>query len=419
MTKLIKTSLTLTLLGSGLAGIAHGATRTASSCDRSAVQTAIDAAADGDTVTVPAGTCTWTSAVTLSNKTITLKGAGSDAGGTKILYGGGGHTLISVDAGSKTGKTDISGFWLQGGDANYWGGMSMEITGPAAWKNLRVHHMVFDDNKNWALRVNAATYGVIDHCTFQGAAHGITLTGRGKSDWSTPLVLGSADFFFIEDNTFKMNDDYGNTGRAAVDWVQGGRLVIRHNSLTANFVETHDRARSGSTFASANAWEIYENTFSTGTTKWKGIDLSAGTGVVWRNTFNGDWMVPIGAMDYKKTQWSSHPNVAACDGNDPVDQNVPGQSGWHCQYQIGSQGEGPSATSYPAYIWNNTVSGGKGSSGMVVTDNAGNLQAGRDYVNNGTTAKPGYTPYTYPHPLTQASSSAPSLTAPSNLRITP
>jgi hypothetical protein len=412
MTKLIKTSLTLTLLGSSLAGIAHGATRTASSCDRSAVQTAIDAAADGDTVTVPAGTCTWTSAVTLSNKTIALRGAGSDAGGTKILYGGGGHTLISVDAGSKTGKTDISGFWLQGGDANYWSGTAMQINGPAGWKNLRIHHMVFDGNSQWAIRGNAATYGLIDHCTFKGSSHGINLSGRGKTDWSTPLNLGTADFFFIEDNTFSFNDDYGSTGRAAVDWVDGGRIVVRYNKLVSNFIETHDRARSGGSIASANAWEIYKNNFSTGTNKWKGLDITAGTGVIWGNVLTGDYTIPIGAMDYKSFDSRS---ILPCDGADPLDQNVPGQTGWRCQYQIGTQGEGPTVINYPAYLWSNTYNGA--STDMKCTNGCQHLQAGRDYINNGSTPKPNYSPYTYPHPLT-SSGTVIQLSPPANLRIT-
>ena len=55
------------------------------SCSREDVQSAIYSASDGDTVTVPAGT--WSAAVKINNKTITLRGAGSGVGGTTIAYG--------------------------------------------------------------------------------------------------------------------------------------------------------------------------------------------------------------------------------------------------------------------------------------------------------------------------------------------
>src|SRR5262249_9792476 len=152
---------------------------------------------------------------------------------------------------------------------------------------------------------------------------------------------------------FKFDDNYGATGHPAVDWVNGGRLVIRNNTFVNSLLETHDRARNGSG-ASANAWEIYNNTFRADTNKWKGLDISAGTGVVWGNTLTGDYTIPIGGIDYKTVDPRGIP---ACDGSDPADQNTPGESGWRCQYQIGSQGEGATAIGYPAYLWNNTANG--------------------------------------------------------------
>ncbi len=56
----------------------HAATVVAASCSRADVQTAIDAAIAGDTVTVPAGTCTWTSPVTITDKALTLTGSRPD-----------------------------------------------------------------------------------------------------------------------------------------------------------------------------------------------------------------------------------------------------------------------------------------------------------------------------------------------------
>ncbi len=48
----------------------------------------------------------------------------------------------------------------------------------------------------------------------------------------------------------------------------------------------------------------------------------------------------------------------------------------------------------PTYIWNNTLNG----SYRAIGDTSVHIVEGRDYYNN--TCKPGYSPYTYPHPLT-------------------
>jgi len=385
-------NVSLLLLGTAvLSEPGLAATITASSCSQTAVQSAISSAADGDVVSVPAGSCTWSAAVSV-NKPITLKGAGATASGTKITYGGTGHPLINIDPGNKTGYVGVSGFWLVGGDSNNWNGNAIVLNGPSGWKNVRIHENVFENNYPWTMFVSGSTHGLIDNNTFRGRAYGMKVYGNGARDWSTPLTLGTADFLFVENNAFEYDDFYGSTGVPAVDMNNGGRVVFRNNKLTHSFFETHDKARSG--LVSANAYEIYNNTFAAGTNKWKGVDLTAGTGVVWGNTFTGDWTIPIGAMDYKTFDPRS---VKRCDGNDPADQNVAGESGWRCQYQIGTQGEGASAVSYPLYVWSNTKNGQAAQ--MQCSDGCTHIKSGRDYINNGTTPKAEYKPFQYPHPL--------------------
>jgi hypothetical protein len=59
-----------------LAASAGAATIPATSCSDAHVQSAINTAAAGDTVTVPAGNCTWTTTVTITSKRLVLQGAG-------------------------------------------------------------------------------------------------------------------------------------------------------------------------------------------------------------------------------------------------------------------------------------------------------------------------------------------------------
>jgi len=75
------------------------ATITAANCSSAAVQAAIDAAVDGDTVVIPNGTCAWTSGVTISGKGIKLRGGGSG----RIIARS--TSSVTVGAGSKTFAT--------------------------------------------------------------------------------------------------------------------------------------------------------------------------------------------------------------------------------------------------------------------------------------------------------------------------
>ncbi len=190
----------------GICSVANqswAATINVSSCSQSAVQTAINSASNGDTVTVPAGSCSWAGAVTITNKTITLQGAGSGTNGTVINYSGGSHTLLSIKAGSQTGRMDVSGFRFVGCDTsyqshNYWDAMHITFEGPDGWRNLRVHHSLFTHTCTMRPDIagDSGTEGLIDHNTFEGSGSAIILSGRGAADWSTPVNFGSAGFFF-------------------------------------------------------------------------------------------------------------------------------------------------------------------------------------------------------------------------------
>jgi hypothetical protein len=79
MTRLIKWLLLVVafLLNPLFGREAQANTINAVSCNTRDVQTAINSAAEGDTVIIPAGTCTWTTGVTVIGKGIVIKGAGS------------------------------------------------------------------------------------------------------------------------------------------------------------------------------------------------------------------------------------------------------------------------------------------------------------------------------------------------------
>jgi hypothetical protein len=200
---------------------------------------------------------------------------------------------------------------------------------------------------------------LIDNNTFTGSSGVMHLYGNGDEDFENPVDFGGPDMLFIEDNVFDMV--YGSGGEApAIDYDEGGSVVFRHNTLNNSYFENHDRCRSSLT--SARAFEIYNNTFNVDGNKWKAIDLSSGDGVIFDNTFNGDWSVPIGV--YKSRE-------DTCDL--PADE-VPGAI-------------------EPIYVWDNTADGE--TTELECTSSAD--ACAEMTIANGT-ERPGYTPHTYPHP---------------------
>src|SRR5437762_2417812 len=89
---------------------AAGATITAASCNQVDVQNAVNLAQNGDVVQVPAGTCAWTSYITLNG--VTLRGSGS---GRIISYS---EPFQTVGTGIKTftlGSSDGGATWSGAG----------------------------------------------------------------------------------------------------------------------------------------------------------------------------------------------------------------------------------------------------------------------------------------------------------------
>lgn len=110
-----------------ISGYCHSATVNAESCSLAHVQAAVDSANRGDTVSVPAGACTWTDHL-LVTKAISLQGSGKteDANGTRITIAnttvwrspyisdsGADCGLNMGDSGSNNPEGII--FWIQNG----------------------------------------------------------------------------------------------------------------------------------------------------------------------------------------------------------------------------------------------------------------------------------------------------------------
>jgi hypothetical protein len=372
---------------------ANAASIVAPSCSRSDVQGAINKASTGDTVRVPPGNCTWTEAVEIPNtKKLLLQGAGI---GITVLTASSPDYLIQLNqSGSHvTGFELVNGYILTDGDG---------------W---RIDHCKFTSNSGGegifvsGQRETAHPTGLIDHCIFINT-HVLVCGWAGLTAnalWSQPLSLGSGqNVVYVEDCTFTYNV-FGN----AIDSNYGGRFVFRYNTLNDVYVEAH--SVQGDNRASRK-WEIYNNTFNQkNRAMWVPMFLRGGTGVVFNNVLTGSWTSPGIALDNVRS-CEARGVSGKCDGSSPWDGNQPGGNGYPCRDQIGRSTDTylwsaakpyPPQALDPAYAWNNKL----GASNVLFfqhncSQSAAHIQSGRDFFNN--VAKPGYTSYTYPHPLIQA-----------------
>jgi len=401
-------------------------------CQHDDVQSAIDAATDGTTVQIAAGSCVWPLHVGWSDKNIIVKGAGIDK--TVITTTGQFSWYIGANA---TGKAHfrLSGMTLAGNITN----AAIAITtegNPGVNSGWRVDHIKFNfpTGERRGVTVRGVTYGVIDHNDFlwsNGVAVGVAAfnasdacvspptNAEGNFASSQPLDLGTANAIYVEDNTFTSQ---GAPMIVYDDSAGGGRMVFRYNTVNGGFVYSHwTRGCEVGGFIH----EIYNNTFI-GNADYNdyAVRLESGTGVMFNNTVRSyQTLPPYVVLDDRRAGGSGEASLPfnACDGNQAWDGNKgdPVAPGWPCFGQIGrSPGKslaasiaGDKQVSAPFYFWNNGLeltcaSGGACTDVLSVwATPAAYVKASPhpngevDYVMNGKTPKPGYTPFTYPHPL--------------------
>ena len=247
-------------------------------------------------------------------------------------------------------------------------------------------------------------------------------TGGAIANWETPSKWGNTDTngdqnLYIEDNTL-INVNEG------IDVDDDGRAVIRHNSITNSGTETHGVDTSG--LMGGRYIDYDHNTFIRDTT-WPGGNCPAGytmnmqsfIGIRGGTAIIHDNVIP----DINDMAWGDKPEVSffleeirRADGLYPCWMGgypAPHNTGWGWingtgnSYTYGDKSGTGTQDIEPIYLWNNTGAGNYASPARVeYTPNVCGamapsvvdfVQPGRDYYLS--TAKPGYTPYAYPHPL--------------------
>jgi hypothetical protein len=357
---------------------------------------------------------------------------------TTITANGNGGGLFSLHE-STVGNVDFSGLLFNGTPGASGGYLVLAYT--TGGKPILVHDCWFQFSNNNETIDSNTNRGVVWNCSFDGSSGnpGSLKTGGSVrikdpngtnigNSWSTASTWGSADAtgtgaLYVETCDF-------HTTIAACDIDDYGRMVWRYNLMDHAAYGTHGADTSA---VGQRYFEYYNNTGnysgrSDGTTfnmgnGWIGL-VRGGTFVCHDNTLTAmttgtDYHqsdIHMTVMDLQRATGGAR----ACWGAGTTAGSLypfPRQCGFGYVTGSGTDGKGESVNpagvyvgdSEPIYIWNNsrtlTVSlsdfgvGGSGEcpASPVPEVTSDYIASGRDYK---TIAKPGYTPYTYPHPLT-------------------
>jgi hypothetical protein len=322
--KLIRNALggLLLSLAFGLAAPHAGAQVNAASCNASDVQTAINSATNGQTVNVPAGTCTWAAQVVNSGNGVTLSGQtvctpNGTPGTSGYSISCTDSTVINLNANqalnmsncSATSFCRVTGFTFV---AQYVtnGGANLQMSGTHGQVSFRFDHNHFimpnGAGSNYVLALNDG-YGLADDNYFQDTnstapgsavmALGGDFNTHGYLNWNDPTMLGTNQAIYLENNYYSTS--YTNS-EGFFDGYFGVKVVARYNTIIGNKIGGWHGTDSGN-MRSGVYGEIYDNyvTNSSGTTMNIGV-MRGGTMLFWNNAIGGSSQWNSVTMEYNR-----------------------------------------------------------------------------------------------------------------------
>ncbi len=285
----------------------HPKTIKAVSCNTSNVQHAMNQAHDGDTVEIPAGTCTWKTGFRYTVPgTLTIHGSGSET-----VVGGGDATVLIDDINrtqSDSGMMVITtvagkpfrltGITLQSSGNSYAKASNGSIRIRGYSQQVRIDHVHFNMD-HLVVKFSDWIYGVVDHCLADHKHNVINVSHAkwnnhdwGDGSWADSPHFGTNQFIFIEDSVFNGGASYSeghgpdDHGSYANDCDTGGRIVLRHNTFNYAGVMGHEMEKRK---RSCRVMEVYQNTFNASPTLTLafGTFIRSGTALIWGNTYTG------------------------------------------------------------------------------------------------------------------------------------
>ena len=431
ITRGLVTSLAL----SGIVLSAEATVITANSCSANDVQSALNSAEAGDTVQIPAGTCSWSSGVSwTAQPNVTVRGAGTSE------TGGGDRTVITDNYGSNnplfqigvpsSGYVRLTGLTIQSGSGATKDGGTLRIDGPGMIRIDHVHLKATSDANYKILLLGTGVFGVLDHSILDlvGTNAIYLYNGRqgsgdwmGNLEWSLATEFGGSNYFYIEDNIVNGSAGGRVYDSRLYDGFTAAKVVARFNTLTSTVLgETHATGHAPDD-RGLRSQEVYGNLVTSPLTRdpnFTMIDIGSGTALVWGNSMDNVYKniflfkttridnttysqrATPGGWGYCGTQF----NGAGSNWDGGTDRGSDTSSGYPCLDQPG-RGQGdlltgglpnktnsrtgtiswPNQSLEPIYIWQNEGDIASGWGGRYYSnDSGGRVAANRDYYPQST-----------------------------------
>jgi hypothetical protein len=289
-------------------------------------------AVDGDTITIPSGTFSWTSTLNIT-KGITIQGNTTTDPINGIAVD---NTIIqdNIPLSANNGLISLRGnggqritgiTFVQGRTQMQSNGIIRQEAGhnPSRFDHLHFNHVYFSP----MVQVSVANFGVIDHCVMdhpvsnEGIAHvwmnDVNRGTNGDGAFTQPADWGSANFFFIETNYL----------HGGADVTCGTRLVVRYNTFFDANIASHGTAMTFHDGRGPRAVELYNNEWHS-TTGWAMDGCNGGTYLAHDNTFPDIKPSGISLGDYRCIYSYGAPFYGA-DGANAWDYNATEADGSH------------------------------------------------------------------------------------------
>lgn len=375
------------------ASVLSGGTIVADSASQADVAAAISSASNGDTILIPSGTATWT-------------GLTIDKG--VILSGNGiGNTLITLN-GCTFNRNSTSSLILEDMRLTYASAQTYINGSPGDElfiirdSELRSDTQFFRVVGNGILihsstiRYNSGS-STLGSALFQIKEPGNLSSWRSNPTYGADDTTGKINCYF-ENNTILGGPPSGEYNGQAVlcDADDAGRVVIRYNTFNCSLINSHGAATSNT---GLRHFEVYENDFNYGSYNDQinplgHIWFRGGSGVIFNNSFE----------NVTGSSWGDKPEIIL-DCRAAQTGTISGEGSIDPVYPI---------TRQIGWGWDESVDE-EVLEGVWIYDNTGTQVIGQQYSGNDSngddiydkyiepvvsfTAKPGYTAYTYPHPL--------------------
>jgi hypothetical protein len=360
----------------------------ASSADRTSVASCVSQAVDGDTINVAAGSATWATAVTWTDKNISVIGAGKT--NTVITSTAGQFIFAVVITDPTKAAFRISGFGLSGSASSTVIDISSMGSGQTSY-GWRIDNNDFNfttGNTGDLIVVWGVTWGLIDNNSFShDTSYKVFIEIRNEMSTDTGVdVAHAAGTFaltvplqpgvynkaiYVEHNTFTCTGSCA--AGAFIDFdMGGGRVVWRNNTQTNGYLYVH---QTQTNVLEPGFFEVYGNVIAGGAwgsgggtpAVFRGL-----TGIIYNNKITGFTNPKFALLEDRSRQDSGFggPPLLWCDGTHTWDGNLEcadgtasgggdcsghgGVTGWPCATQAG-RGVGTlgSLPSVPWYGWNN------------------------------------------------------------------